>query len=402
MTARVDVRLRPEFGSGADAILHGATTCKNGVPGVVAMLTSAERTLYAGAFGVRDLAGGTPMTPDTVMAIYSCTKALTATAVMQLVERGTIRLDDPARAYVPDIAAVPVLDGFDSAGRPRLRRAATDITIEQLLLHTAGFGYEFFNADLLRFARSPEAAAAVIEPMPATACVLLFDPGTRWEYGRGVDWVSRVVEHVHGKPFAAIVRDDICAPLDMHDTGFRLTPAMAARRATIHQRAPDRTLTPMPEAGLPADAQPDLGGSGLFSTVADYLRFIRMILAGGRAPSGERILAPQTVEGMAANGLGDLCVAPLPGTIARLTNDAEFFPGLRKTWGYSWMINAEPAPTGRPAGALGWAGLANLFYWIDPSTGIGGMWATQILPFIDDVSLSAYLAFETAVYAHIA
>jgi methyl acetate hydrolase len=88
----------------------------------------------------------------------------------------------------------------------------------------------------------------------------------------------------------------------------------------------------------------------------------------------------------------------LPGVISSLSNDAEFFPGMPKSWCYTFMINDEEAPTGRPAGALGWAGLANLFYWIDRKNGLGGYWATQILPFGDPVSFTGYMDFETAAY----
>ena len=89
----------------------------------------------------------------------------------------------------------------------------------------------------------------------------------------------------------------------------------------------------------------------------------------------------------------------LPGVIPSLSNDAEFFPGLKKSWSYTFMVNDEDAPTGRPAGAIGWAGLANTFFWIDRKNGLGGYWATQILPFADPVSFTGYMDFETATYA---
>jgi methyl acetate hydrolase len=104
---------------------------------------------------------------------------------------------------------------------------------------------------------------------------------------------------------------------------------------------------------------------------------------------------------MARNHLGDKKIKMLPSAIPKLTNDAEFFPGMPKSWGLTFMINDEDAPTGRPAGSLAWAGLANLYYWIDRKNGIGGFWATQIFPFVDPVSVAGYLNFETAVYDHI-
>ncbi|MDD3444718.1 MAG: serine hydrolase, partial [Zavarzinia sp.] len=134
--------------SAADAVLRSAVESKGGVPGVVAMATDAKGTIYTGTAGRRSLAEPAPMTEDTVFAIFSCTKAVTGTAILQLVEQGRLDLDAPARTYVPEIAAIQVLEGFDAAGNPVLRAPKRDITPRMLMLHTAGFGYNFFNADL--------------------------------------------------------------------------------------------------------------------------------------------------------------------------------------------------------------------------------------------------------------
>jgi len=131
--------------------------------------------------------------------------------------------------------------------------------------------------------------------------------------------------------------------------------------------------------------------------VGDYMKFIRMVLNDGDGPNG-RVLEESTARAMGDNGLGDMKIKLLPGAIPSLSNDAEFFPGMPKSWGYTFMINDEDAPTGRPAGELGWAGLANLFFWIDRKNDIGGFWATQILPFADPISFTGYMDFETAVY----
>ncbi|MCY1183694.1 hypothetical protein D9M73_243350 [compost metagenome] len=143
-----------------------------------------------------------------------------------------------------------------------------------------------------------------------------------------------------------------------------------------------------------------MGGHGLFSTVKDYCLFIRAWLNDGQGDHG-RILKPETIRFAEKNGLENLKVKALPGVIPSLTNTAEFFPGMPKSWAMSFMINDQDAPTGRPAGSLAWAGLANLFYWIDRKNGIGGFWATQILPFADSVSVNAYLDFETAAYRYL-
>lgn len=127
-----------------------------------------------------------------------------------------------------------------------------------------------------------------------------------------------------------------------------------------------------------------------------------MWLNDGQGPGG-RVLKQATVEMAARNGLqGDMKIKGLPGVIPNLANYAEFFPGMPKSWALTFMINEQDAPTGRPAGALAWAGLANLYYWIDRKNGVGGFWATQIFPFVDPASVGRYLDFETAVYARTA
>ena len=92
-------------------------------------------------------------------------------------------------------------------------------------------------------------------------------------------------------------------------------------------------------------------------------------------------------------------VRPLPGVNPAITRDAEFFPGDSKSWALSFMVNDETAPTGRPAGSLGWAGLGNLYYWIDRENGLAGFWAAQMFPFMHPTPLDGFLAFESAIYA---
>jgi len=171
---------------------------------------------------------------------------------------------------------------------------------------------------------------------------------------------------------------------------------MRSKLAGVHARGADGSLTPM-DFELPANPEVHMGGHGLYATVGDYMRFIRMWLNDGAGDNG-RVLKPETVRMAAQNHLGDTKVTALPGVIPSLSNDAEFFPGQSKSWALTFMINDEQAPTGRPAGALGWAGLANLFYWIDRANGFGGFWATQILPFGDPASFVGYMNFETAFY----
>ncbi|MBD5606177.1 MAG: beta-lactamase family protein [Candidatus Eremiobacteraeota bacterium] len=387
-----------------DGILEAAVGGKDGldgVPGVVAMVTDRNGNVYEGSAGVRELGRGQRMTSDTVVNLWSTTKAVTGVAVMQLVEEGKIALDDPAKKYVPELADIQVLDGFDESGEPKLRPAKSDITVRQLLLHTAGFGYDFFNHDLIAYGAKRDVPSVATCTVKSMTIPLLFDPGTAWEYGCNIDWAGKVVENVTGKRLGNVFGERIYKPLGMNETGFTISETLKARRATTHHRDTSGKLVADPSFALPDEPEQHMGGHGLLSTVGDYMKFIRMILNDGKAPDGTAVLRPNTVALMAEHGLGEMKIKMLPGAIPQLSNDAEFFPGMPKSWGLTWMINDEDAPTGRPAGPLAWAGLANLYYWIDRKNGVGGFWATQILPFADPVSVPGYLDFETAVYRHL-
>ncbi len=386
------------FQKAADAVLDGVVTGDPRVPGVVAMTTDRERNTYEGARGERRL-GGAPMTLDTVFAIFSTTKAIAGTAVLQCVEEGLLDLDAPAREYAPEIGELQVLEGFDASGAPKLRPPKREITTRMLMLHTAGFGYDFFNEKYRTMAEKHGQPSVVTGTKAALRTPLLFDPGDKWEYGTNVDWAGQVLESIRGKRLGEVLKERVFAPLGISDMAFTRTDDMKARTATIHARGADGSLTPMDDFALPDNPEVDMAGHGLYATVGEYMKFIRMWLNDGMGPNG-RVLKAETVERAVRNGLqSHQVVGMLPGVIRSLSNDAEFFPGLKKGWAFTFMVNEETAPTGRPAGAIGWAGLANLFYWIDRENGLGGFWATQILPFGDPVSFTGYLDFESASYA---
>ncbi|MGI8648985.1 MAG: serine hydrolase domain-containing protein [Rubrobacter sp.] len=316
---------------------------------------------------------------------------------MQLVEEGEISLSDPAKEYAPGIADIQVLEGFNDNDEPQLRAPKSEITVEHLMLHTAGFGYDFFNHDLVKYGEKRGVPSVVSATQASLDSALLFDPGERWEYGSNIDWVGKVVEGARGKRLGEVMTERIFAPLGMDSAAFVMTDEMRSRRASMHQRGDDGVLTPLSDFELEQAPEQHMGGHGLYMPVGDYMKFIRMILNEGDGENG-RVLKAETVQAMGKNGLGELKIKLLPGAIPELSNDAEFFPGVSKSWAYTFMVNDEEAPTGRPAGELGWAGLANLFYWIDRQNGLGGFWVTQILPFADPVSFTGYMDFETAVY----
>ena len=384
--------------SSADALLQQGVA-DGAAAGVVAAATTADDTIYEGGFGERVIGGGVAMTPDTVGWIASMTKAITGAAAMQLVEQGKLDLDAPAGIVVPHLGEVGVLAGFGDDGQPQTRPPTTPITLRHLLTHTSGYVYEIWNADILRYQEATGTPQITTCENKALTTPLVFDPGERWEYGIGIDWAGKMVEAVGGQRLGAYMKANLFEPLGMSSTAFKITPDMNERLAKIHGRGEDGGLEPM-DLILEQEPEFEMGGGGLYSTVGDYLKFVRMILNKGKA-NGTQVLKPETIAAMSANQMGANRVVELKTAMPPFSRDAEFFPGMQKTWGLTFMINEAQAPTGRSAGSLAWAGLANSFYWIDPVKGIGGAYLSQVLPFVDVKSLPLYLEFEKTVYQNI-
>jgi len=375
--------VRQRLSEGTDALLSAAVGAGD-VPGVVAALTTPEETIYESAHGLRVQGQAEAMSADTVMWLASMTKPIVSAAAMQLVEQGKIGLDAPAANIIPELGQVRVLEGWEADGRPRTRAAKGAITLRHLLTHTAGFTYDIWNADMARYLKTMNLPRAGSGEERALRLPLCFDPGERWEYGINIDWAGKMVEAVSGMRLGAYLERNLTGPLGMSSTAFKISPAMRARIAKVHQRSADGTFTLNPFEVL-QDPEFEPGGGGLYSTAEDYQRFMRMILNHGKG-NGNQVLRHGTVELMSRNAMGGLC-------------DAEFFPGVPKTWSTAFMINEAAAPTGRSAGSLSWAGLVNTYFWIDPAKSIGGVLMTQVLPFVDARALALFTAYEKNVYS---
>lgn len=372
-----------------DAILKARVDAGD-APGIVAMAATKDAVIYQGAFGVRAKGAPTAMSLDTVFAIASMTKLLTSVAAMQLVERGKLTLDEPAARIDPALESPQVLDGFDAKGIPQLRTARKPVTLRHLLTHTSGFSYQLWDANVLRYGKIARNDPAL------PRAPLMFDPDTRWAYGGSLDRVGRLVEIASAQTLERYFRDNITGPLGMHDTGYAITDAQRARQASLHLRKGDGTLVAQ---ALVKQAEPKQfsGGGGIKSTAPDYLALLQAILNGGGLP-GKRILQPQTVERMSTNQIGDIGAGILKTTNPALSDDVDFFPGVRLRWGLGGMINIDPVREGRAAGSQTWAGLYNTYYWIDPASRLAGVIMMQILPFADRRALNVYRQFERGIY----
>jgi methyl acetate hydrolase len=360
----------------------------SGLPGLAAAALLPDGKVIEAAAGVRGLDNPAPMTADTVFWIASFTKALTSVAVLQLVERGRVGLDDPVAEYLPGLSAPTVLTGFDVSGAPQLTPVKSAITVRHLLAHTSGLAYEFCHAELARYT----AGQAAPRP-PGEAPPLMFEPGRGWTYGVGLDWAGELVARIDGRTLDAYLAEEVFGPLGMRETGFAPTEAQAGRRASMHARGADGALSAMPFQ-LPPSPNAAMGGGGLYATAGDYLTFLRAILAGGGG-----ILGPPGLALMTTSVWDGPEVGVLPAANPALCAGYDPFPGATKGWGLGFLINPKPGPNGRSAGSLAWAGLGNCYYWADPARQTAGVFLAQLLPFGDPAALAAFAAFERAVNA---
>jgi CubicO group peptidase (beta-lactamase class C family) len=367
------------------------------IPGVVAMAATPDEIIYQGAFGKRDLSKDDAMTADSVFWIASMTKAITAAGAMQLVEQGKLSLDDPIGKVLPDLAAPMVLEGFDAKGEPKLRPANKPITLRHLMTHTAGFAYNMWNGDVVKYLEKTGLPAVTTCKNDALKTPLMSDPGTRWEYGTNIDFVGKAVEATSGKRLDAYLRDHLFAPLGMKDTAFKIGDDQRKRLVGMHQRNEDGSLSTIPFE-LEQNPEFHMGGGGLYGTAGDYIRFTQMILNKGRG-NGNQVLKPETVALMSQNHIGELNMTKMTSAVAFATNDVDLYPDMAKKWGLSFLINTAKTAEGRSAGSLAWAGLANTYYWIDPSRQVAGVILMQLLPFADKKCLESFAAFERGVYA---
>jgi methyl acetate hydrolase len=359
------------------------------IPAAVAMAASAHGVVYSGAFGTRDSAGA-PVAADSIFGIASMTKAITTVAALQLVEQGKVKLDEPVSRHLPQLEKLEVLESFDADGKPRMRPARTAVTLKHLLTHTSGICYDIWDADMFRY-------TSQAGPVPAVP-PLMFEPGTRWQYGMGIDWTGRLVEKLSGMSLEDYFQAKILGPLEMKDTSYLLPASKFDRLVATYAKQPDGSLKQNPRVPPPTPKEFN-GGGGLFSTTGDYVRFMQMILGKGQGNNKARILQPKTVESMEINQIGSATAGKMKSLRPSLSSDVDIQPGATEKWGLGFLINTTAYNGGRSAGSLAWAGLFNTFYWIDPKRSLCAVLMMQFLPFVDKEAVGLLGDFEHAVYS---
>ena len=362
-----------------DRVMQGYVD-RDEVAGVVTLVARHGKVVHFSALGERNVESGSPMTHDSIFRIASMTKPIVSTALMMLYEEGYFQLRDPIAKWLPEFAdmqvAVPSPPQERLMGRYKTIPAASPITVQQLLTHTAGLSNSYrgiTQPEFLAMSAEPKRHDTVADMLQRLAQLPLnFHPGEHWEYGRATDVVGRLVEVMSGQTLDAFLRERIFVPLGMPDTHFYLPQSKLDRFAALYRPNAAGKIELAEAATIESRfvAEPHVyfsGAGGLVSTARDYFRFHQMMLNGGEL-EGTRIVSRKTVELMTANHTGDKGIW--------LTG-----PGYGFGLGYAVVTDLGPSGTPRSEGSFFWSGAYGTIFWVDPSEEVIGILLQQLRPY---------------------
>jgi CubicO group peptidase (beta-lactamase class C family) len=380
-------------GTGIDKVLQSAVEA-GAVPHVVAIAADRDGVIYQGAAGPRAVGESAPVGTGTLFRIMSMTKMPCTVTALQEVEKGNLDLDAPVAEYCPQFAEVQVLTGFDG-DTPRLRPPASQATVRQLLTHTSGLGYWFWNGDLVQWHEATGIPNVVAGVKSSLRAPLVADPGTAFTYGINTDWLGQVIEAVTGVGLDVAVKQGITGPLGMDHTTFLMNDDERLNCTPVHVRGEDGSWVSIGEV-LNQAPEYFAGGHGMYGPPSDYIKFERALLRGGEL-DGVRILKQETVDAAFRNQIGDLDFpAEIPTFDPASSGTLAMGPGFK--WGYGLLLNTQDLPGMRRAWSGAWAGLCNTHFWVDRTTGICASIYSDFLPFITPEAFALYQDFERALY----
>ena len=359
-----------------DAVLQREVDEGN-LPGAVILLAHGDTIAHQKAFGKQRVDDSTPMSIDSIFRIYSMTKPIISVAIMMLVEQGRLLISQPVSHFLPEFANMQVAReqvALDGSRSMTMEPCAREMTVQDLLRHTAGLTYGFFGGPTLVKAAYRSAGVETGKFSNAdlvrqlAALPLAYQPGTVWEYSRATDVLGALLERVWGQPLDIILREQIFLPLKMVDTGFWVEPSQQ------HRIAEPFAVDPVTQQAVKVIdvRQPPVflsGGGGLVSTAMDYLRFARMLRNGG-ALDDVRLLSRKMVQFMTSDHLVGMPMG---------TSGPAYLPGAGYGFGLGFAVRNCVGASATPGsvGDFHWSGLAGTYFWIDPQEDIIGIWMMQ-------------------------
>ncbi|KAH3679876.1 hypothetical protein WICMUC_000619 [Wickerhamomyces mucosus] len=415
---RLNSRLSKEGITKIKSLIDEATiNPKTGIPAISLSITnSAGQNLLSYANGVNGAESTEKVTTDSLLWIASCTKLVTTIAVLQLVEQGKLDLDnaDQLEEILPELKSLPIVSLDDGDDGLKLRPKKNRITLRNLLTHTSGLAYNFLNEPLAKYSLFFGIPVDIPRSEKEIFLPLIFEPGTSWFYGPGMDAAGVVVERTTRMKLGQYFEENIFKPLDITAT---FEPDLKSSKNIPHMSYRDQKTNELNIVTNPAiDAifkrgGKDFfhsGGAGLFSTPQQYSKVLTVLINDGICPiSGSKILEKETVKSMYVNQLPHLpnygrlrmvSFSDLTTTISELAPQPGSPP---QGWGLSFFMPIEPLGTGRSTLSGSWSGISNCFYFFDKENGVSMVLGSQVLPFIDERVLGLFIQLELTLFEHL-
>ncbi|MGI9552560.1 MAG: serine hydrolase domain-containing protein [Aurantibacter sp.] len=337
------------------------------IPGAVSLISRNGVVVHKVAYGFSSLADQKPMQEDNIFHIMSMTKPIVSVAFMMLYEEGYFQLDDPVSKYLPQFKNLKVAKDVN-APDGETEEPNKEVTIHQLLTHTAGFSHGLGDSELdkavskalyFQHQESIETRVDTLVSLP-----LVNQPGEQWYYSASPDVLSLLIEHFSGMTAAEFLQKRIFDPLEMNDTGYNIAKENQDRWVPVHNYDKDGKMANS-EQQLPVEGNTVYGGThGLFSTAGDYMKFCQMLLNKGKA-SGKQLLSSKTIDIMTINQIGDLSLGPGDG------------------FGLGFGVITDLAGT-KALGSVGqyyWGGAYSTFFFVDPQEELIAVLMTQVQPY---------------------
>ena len=373
------------------AVSSGSLHC------VVGLVASKDEILFEHAAGFRDEKKISLMYVDSILAIASCTKLITSIAALQLVEAGIITLDDPVSKYLPRLEDLKILNSFNGQELCLVPTKETP-TIRQLMTHTSGYVYPFWNKDFFE-ADQNKAIKNLYAQDGCFEIPIAFEPGSRWAYGIGLDILGEVIKEVSQMSLYEYFSENIFQPLEMNDTAYQLSEEGYKRSVTMMQRLDNSFIASKAfQPSIDSSYVKELGGEGLYSTAVDFSHVLQMLLNQG-SYKGHKILSDSMIDLMFSNQTGNLEIVDSISQIPSLTKDFNLSFGSKSHWGLGITYHPEGTQYGRSKDSASGAGIFNTYYWVDRQAGHCGFFSTQLVPFFDDKVIEAYQEFESSIYS---
>jgi len=356
------------------------------IAGALTLVWRRGQLAWLSPVGLMDRERGRAMSADVLFRIYSMTKPITSVALMQLHEHGHFQLSDPVHRFIPAFRDLRV---YEAGSFPNYltRPCERPMTVQDLLRHTSGLTYGFMHrtnvdhgyrklgiGDTGRFDGTLSEMCQQLARLP-----LEFSPGEAWNYSVSTDVCGHLIEQISGEPLDEYLRRQVFEPLGMEDTGFHVPAEKADRLAACYERGPGKELRLQDDPQTsPFREKPSFfsGGGGLVSSAADYLRFCRMLEAGGELDR-QRILGRKTLELMTRNHLGggrdlsEMALGPFGETP---------YAGVGFGLGFSVQLDCAAGGVVGSEGEFAWGGAASTVFWVDPSEDLIVIFLTQFMP----------------------